>query len=181
MTGAKVTDQMIGDWAKPFSETGAKNVTSDIYTGAKRWIATLDPGGQKLADYQSGLISSLGFIQIMGMAKPRKLDNIYVGLRTLPNLKKYMQKIRYFKWKPEEEKVIVDARKFLYGRESFNIDKFISELGYSDIESSDSSRIEEEEDDLNPGAMLEYDAGINAPSDRSIQAIEFVSVCPETY
>jgi predicted NACHT family NTPase len=163
---------MVADWAKPFSETGAKNVTADLYSGAKKWFATIDPGGQKLANYHAGLINSLGFIQIMGMVKPRKLANIYVSLRALPNFKKFARRIRSSDWKPEEEKRIVDARKFVHSRESFNIDRFISDLGYEDIQSLTESAASEDEE---TAALPDFGDDEDASPTRSVQAIEFVN------
>jgi hypothetical protein len=100
--------------------------------GAKKWFATLDPGGFKLRDYHEGLLTSFGFVQIMGMPSARRLETVYVGLRAVPDMKKHTNREIVHASKPQEEKVIVEARKLLYSRQRINIDKFISDLGRVD-------------------------------------------------
>ena len=113
----------------PLTKLG-ENISTDLYGAVKKWFAKLDPGGMKLRDYHEGLLTSFGHVQIMGMASPRKLQNIYVGLRAAPEMKKYTLSTDEYKPKPEQERNIVEARKLLYGRESVNIDKFMSEIGF---------------------------------------------------
>jgi hypothetical protein len=70
----------------------------------------------------------------MGMPSPRPLKNIYIGLRAVPDLKKNLRIPEKLLWKPQEEKRILQARKFLYFQKKFSIDKFLSELGYDEID-----------------------------------------------
>lgn len=158
--------------SKIAGENIIKGITADVYSGIKKWFATLDPSGSKLSDYHAGLLNSFGHIQIMGMTSAQKLENIYVGIRAVPNQKKYSRQItEYYKWKEEEK--IVAARKFSYTRERFSIEKFISDLGYGDIaEEPEFVSTSKEEDSAPEGHIQENE--INPTVTRSTQAIELV-------
>jgi energy-coupling factor transporter ATP-binding protein EcfA2 len=162
----------------PGGEALASNVTTDLYRVAKKWLASLDPGGVKLEDYHSGLLNAFGFIQIMGMPSARKLENIYVGLRAVSNLKKYTHHPKYYKFKTEKN--IVDARKFLYSRENFSIDKFLTESGFDDIDSQHiTHRPPEGSEDYEQDFIKDLDgiedAVEQSPEERPTQVIKFVN------
>ena len=92
---------MAKDYIAPFSDPLSKTVVGDLYSEAKKWYAKLDPGGTKLKDYRDGLLNAFGHVQIMGMPSARKLENIYVGLRAIPDMKKFTRRPNLLKWKPK--------------------------------------------------------------------------------
>lgn len=71
----------------PAINATTKNIANDLYATAKNWINKLDPTGSKLQSYREGIDTTLGKIQIMGMAEPRKLTHLYISLKTLERLR----------------------------------------------------------------------------------------------
>jgi hypothetical protein len=159
----------------PPSDALSKSITGDLYLAAKQWFAKLDPGGLKLEDYRNGLLDAFGNIQIMGMPSARKLENIYVGLRAVPDMKKYVRRVSYYKWKPQEEKRIVQARKFLYQRKKFDIDKFVSELGYDDIEESAPGNLKDTSEADSEDPAESSSEALEDVTSRPLRAIDFVT------
>ena len=127
----RINNQMV-DFVSPAFGEASKSITADVYISAKRWVASLDPSDQKLDDYRDGLLSSLGHIQIMGMASARKLESVYVGLRAISNIKKLTNRIR-IQEDDRTQKIMATAQQFIAGRQQVDIDKFLIEHGYDRI------------------------------------------------
>jgi predicted NACHT family NTPase len=164
---------MAKDFISPFSDSLIKSAASDLYGGAKQWLAKFDPGGFKLLDYHSGLLNSFGFVQIMSMPAPRRLEQIYVGLRAVPDIKKYSRRVDLHSSKTEDERRIVKARKLLYAREQDAVDKFISELDNLDL------RIPDTQDIIRISTIDYQEQGLDIVRDtknkHSRHAVEFVN------
>jgi hypothetical protein len=162
----------------PILDTVGKKITSDVYETAKKWLTSFDPTGAKLDDYHAGLADALGYIQIMGMTSPRRLENIYVGLRASPELRKFTRRVpRDYRSKPE--RAIVEARKFIYSRERFNMDQFIDDLGFaiSDEDEYDEAERELAEMEKLTVARIAHKIGqseVHHSHVRAIRAIDLV-------
>lgn len=115
----------------------AKSITSDIYISAKKWFSKLDPALDKLSKYRDGIEDSLGKIQIMGMSDPRRLTNLYIALKVLPQLRKHekVDEDKILTWKKQKRNLITEtAITSLNKRE---VRRTIEELGYKDLLTSE--------------------------------------------
>jgi len=121
-----MTDEVID----PSLNSVGKGIGNDIYIEAKRWFTSLDPEEKKLSDYRSGLQASLGNIQIMGMTTPRRLEHTYVGLKICDQLRKF-QKHEMSGEEVHRSRLMAQAKKFTNFRDQKEIDKLITELGYT--------------------------------------------------
>ncbi|GAA6169397.1 NACHT domain-containing protein [Sessilibacter corallicola] len=114
------------------TNTLAKTASADIYAFVKEWFKKIDPRGEKSKAYIQGIHRTCNEVQIMGMARPRKISTIYISLRAYPELRKYINK------GPKKDdlmdlETIVDIDG---GKEVFDIESAIKSLGYSSILSS---------------------------------------------
>lgn len=124
----------------PATNSITKTIGNDLYIAAKNWLSQLDPTGEKLLNYREGILASLGSIQIMGMQKPRRLNKLYIALRTLPNLRCNEQIDENSIFDQETEKNIEKKEKFSLFRHGKEVDRFIKDIGYGDILLDDEDR-----------------------------------------
>lgn len=113
----------------------SKSIGNDIYVTAKKWFFRLDPKNEKLDRYREGIDISLGNIQIMGMPCPRKLNQLYIAIRTLPTPRN-MQAVDD-KYIFTAKKTTDSVQKFITFRNQKQIDQIIKDIGYKDLINDD--------------------------------------------
>jgi len=114
----------------PTQNSIGKTLGSDLYRAGRKWLQTLDPNGDKLADYQEGIRLACSQIKIMGMATPRALDRLYIALKAYKHQRKLTQKPETYSTGKVNDVTSEIARKLLNASNSYDIDAAIAEIGY---------------------------------------------------